>query len=1258
MVSLLRALVSLGMLCVLLGCGSGFAAVFAGNSGSSAPQAGAPKPNLVSTSGVLAPLVHVGTPLMKVRIENLVEPDPGSTVVVEIRALSGAVADQPLSVFRSGTGSVDFFYDIPNIRKELINRLGSAAFDEDVSAELAVLIDGVDAAPALPITLLKRPIAAVKDVSPIILVSAEGTDVVSVILRSAVIRLPTTGEPGSVGYTQELVQLNNLKVTVAFGDLPNLLPEQSAVVQSIRLGANVGEYEIDFIMPRTNNPTQAQFTIDSLPSGRSSLVSRVFCRPVLLGTSPGTGSTDGGTAVVLFGQALIPSDKVTGELLFEKIKLKVRKGGRISEIPLEMIRRNLSKQNQLVFSMPASPDGTPGPAGFELSVTVAANPPPRQSFFESLTAIKTDAFYYGDTYPNFGPRGVALREEPIMVRNAPFVSRSTATVDALSLTQGPLGVPYVGLFSNRGNGMFVRFGDRIRAGNPEDIAQRNPGDLCIGQFTADGAPSGVIVNRAYGLAARHSLVLGNNLTNPPLRFFESLPVKESGSRCKGDYLNSDAIEDLVVLGNHDSDETPALYLSDVNSSEGGFTRVLLRKQGAAYAFTALEIVDLDQDGHKDLVFANAGLSPRVLIAYGDTSGDYALANMVEPGFDLATAGYQLHPDSKIVDAHLVSGNSGSALAFVVSGVVGQPGSPPAVVCLERGTQPRTFRSIQSTDLQMFPGPTRAFVASAAGDLTGKGSLDLVVGAVGDEDDPLWVFSYTSTGLRQAIGAVDTGVEQVRGIKSVGYGLATVDGAHHQLSDRSAVYVTHEARVAGGIENRVSTFYAVPGNTPALLPPSPARQLEETILQIVIGRFRTRSAFEAVGDSSDAWAVVAGGLRSLQNDGLGEISLSGPTIPAAGLVPASLTRVFAGHSTGSLESPCILTVDGRIGMVLPVDPTTIVWAGDNNPIDLRKSAPLVLQTRSVQPQSSIQCGDLDGDGINDLVVLLNLASQPGSGLESESSILFLRGLYDPPQGAFPYELTLTSSAVANSMTHGNATALVLGDFAIQTTAPNPLEIAVVIPEGSPGVAADGNHVRVYRYKASTEEIVRSSTDPSNTVWVLGDEPECAIAADYNGDGRTDLAVASRGDSMLRVLYNFSPQRGASGVDVDLGSFQEAPANPLPFSGTPLEMLGGDLNGDNVPDVVIATTSMNGALRDQQVFFFLSPGKLSGVISQGVVPSERTGNLVVSGSSWVLRNGTASLGLGDLNGDNSPDLVIGWESLSKGDYNLRVLFGNSF
>ncbi|MEE2887940.1 MAG: VCBS repeat-containing protein, partial [Planctomycetota bacterium] len=868
------------------------------------------------------------------------------------------------------------------------------------------------------------------------------------------------------------------------------------------------------------------------------------------------------------------------------------------------------------------------------------------------------AFFYGDTYPNFGPRGVRLPEAPIATRAAPFVSRSVSTADVLSLTQDPIGVPYVGLFSNRGNGMFVRFGNRVRAGNPEDLAQRSPVDLYIGQFGTDGPPSGVIINRANGLVARHSLVLGNDLTNPPLRFFQSLPVRESGSRCKGGYLNSDAVEDLVVLGKYRSDETPALYMSDVQSNSGEFTRVLLSQTGAPYQFTALEIADLDQDGHSDIVFATAGMAPRVLIAYGDQNGSFQVANMIEPTFDLSAAGYVLHKDSTIVDVQTIGTDQKPALAFVISGVLGQPGSAPAVASLERGTQARAFAPLQSSNLLMFPGGTRLFAVSTAGDLTGNGSRELVVGAIDDDSEPLRVFTQENQKLQLVADAVDIGVEQVLSIKSVGYGLATVVDTHHQSTDRPAIFVTHEAQVASGIEHRVSTFFSVPGKVPALVPPSPARRIEETVLGVVVGRFRTRSALLPSGESSDAWAAVAGGLKILQNDGLGEISLSGQTIHEPMLVPSSLARVSAGHSTSNLEAPCVLTLDGRIGMVLPVDPTEIVWAGGGNPIDLRSSAPPHLRIRNVMPDSLIQSGDLDGDGVQDLVVLLSLSVVSGAGLEGESMILFMRGLPDPAQGVFPYELILPTSGMPNGVSHGNATALALGDFAIQTTSPNPLEIAVVVPNGSPGGIADGNHVRAYRYDTSTHEILRSSTDPLYKVWVSGVGPTRALAADYNGDGRTDLAVASRGDSMLRVLYNFSPQGGSGQVDVDLGAFQEAPANPIPFSGDPLKLLGGDLNGDRVPDVVLVTNSTTGSSRDQQVIFFLSPGKLSGVSSRGVVPPERTGNLVKSGTGWVLRNGAASLGLGDLNGDNAPDLLIGWQSLSKDDYNLRVLFGNSF
>lgn len=1252
--------------CLLAGCGSGFAALFSGDSHSSSsePDEPDPPPTLIATRGAFAPLANVGTPLMSVRLQDVPKPDHSATILVEIRALNGTAVDRPFSVYRAADDAVDFFYDIPNIRGELIAKFGqSNAFGFDVPAELAVTINGVDAAPAVPITLLSRPIATVEDPSAIILVSAAGTDTVKVKLRSVVLDLPTSGVPGSLAYTTALIERNSLQVTVAFGDLAHLSPEQPAVIQSVTPAALLGEYEIDFIMPRTDDPTQAQFTVDSFPSGRSSLVSRVFCRPVLFGTSPSTGSTDGGTEVALFGHALIPSDKQTGEMQFEKIKLRARKGGRISEIPLEKIRRDLSKQNQLVFSMPASPDGTPGPVSLELLVTVGANPPPHQSATEDLTVTKMSAFIYGATYPNFGPRGVGLLSNPIVVRVAPFVSRTVKTVDALALSSGPNGLPYVGLYSNRGNGMFVRFGDRVRAGNPEDLAQRYPTDLSIGQFTASGSPSAAIINRANGLAARHSLVLGNNLTNPPLRFFESLPVKEAGIRCKGGYLNSDKIQDLVVLGNFDDDRSPALYISGRPSNGGGFTRTLLAAKGKKYGFTALEIADLDRDGYSDIVFAQAGESPRVLIAYGDSRGTFSVSNMIEPGFDLAAAGYRLDKASTIVDIHAVGSILEPALAFVISGARGQLATPPTVAFLERGSQARTFMSLGSANLLTFPDENRLFVASVAGDLdlTGTGSRELVVAATGDLEKPLWVFVHDSRGMREIKNAADIGVEQIHAIKSIDYGLATANGMHHQDVDRPAIFVAHDVEFRGRVEHRISTFFTVPGKTPALISPSPARQIEEWVLEVIVGEFRERSGAENVGQSSDAWAVVASGLRLLYNDGLGEISLSGRTIsPPKGtiLVPESLTRVSAGHSSGGLDAPCVLTENGRIGVVLPSNTAKIIWAGGSEPIDLRALAPYeYLRKRSVKPESSIQSQDLDGDGVEDLVVLLNLSKEKGRALEDESILLFLRGIPEPSQGEFPYELTLPSVNTPNGLTHGNATSMVLGDFAIQSTSPNPLEIAVAIPVGTSGGGMGGNHVRVYRFKPSTKEIVRTSTDPSNTVWVSGSMPTLLLAADYNGDGRTDLAVAS-GDSKLRVLYNFSPRRGASGFDVDLGAFQGAPANPIPFVGEPLEMLGGDLNGDSVSDVVLMTLSDSGSMRDQHVLFFLGPGKLGGVSSSGVVPPERTGNLLRDGSSWGLRNGSARIALGDLNGDGAPDLLIGWQSLNKDDYNLRVLFGNSF
>ena len=105
-----------------------------------------------------------------------------------------------------------------------------------------------------------------------------------------------------------------------------------------------------------------------------------------------------------------------------------------------------------------------------------------------------------------------------------------------------------------------------------------------------------------------------------------------------------------------------------------------------------------------------------------------------------------------------------------------------------------------------------------------------------------------------------------------------------------------------------------------------------------------------------------------------------------------------------------------------------------------------------------------------------------------------------------------------------------------------------------------------------------------------------------------------------------------------------------------MVSADVNGDASPDVVLVVES-GATVKQQHVVYYISPGSVAGS-GLRAIPHERTGNYVSSDGSWGVRGGTVSLGLGDLNGDGAPDLVLGWDTAGTGDYNLRVLFGNNF
>ena len=192
---------------------------------------------------------------------------------------------------------------------------------------------------------------------------------------------------------------------------------------------------------------------------------------------------------------------------------------------------------------------------------------------------------------------------------------------------------------------------------------------------------------------------------------------------------------------------------------------------------------------------------------------------------------------------------------------------------------------------------------------------------------------------------------------------------------------------------------------------------------------------------------------------------------------------------------------------------------------------------------------------------------------------------------------------------------------------PLGVPVLYPAGNNPqciIAADFNadgisDLAVANEGDSTVSVLlgtSAGTFQDAAVFATGAAPFGLAAADFNNDGNMDLAVANSGDNTVSVLL------GAGN-----GTFLPAVSYPAGF--TPAAVLVGDFNGDGKPDLAVANFS------DSTVTILIGFGN----------------GAFASGQSYSTGSGPVGMAAADLNGDGIADLVFA----DSGDNTVSVLLG---
>jgi hypothetical protein len=242
-------------------------------------------------------------------------------------------------------------------------------------------------------------------------------------------------------------------------------------------------------------------------------------------------------------------------------------------------------------------------------------------------------------------------------------------------------------------------------------------------------------------------------------------------------------------------------------------------------------------------------------------------------------------------------------------------------------------------------------------------------------------------------------------------------------------------------------------------------------------------------------------------------------------------------------------------------------------------------------------DLDGDGKLDLVATQSDRSGPPAG-----SIHTRLGNGDGTFHASGVDLTLGMGL--GTFTYANGSIPAAADF----NADGKLDLAVIgYSENSSGL---------YVISGNGSGGLQTPQAIDTTLLGDGNPPSFVVSADFNSDGKPDLAVIDAG-----LRYESPPVAGSARVYRNLGGTFAAPVI-LPGVVYPEALTVGDVNGDTRADIVIAAAPSG--FSNDTLYVFPSNG-------DGTFQAARTQTLP---DFWFQ-----SIAVGDVDQDGKADLLIG-------------------